>query len=552
MADLLFGHDGRGDFKGLNLVKSPDGKTIPFDDILNKTDGVNVTDLDIPFFGQQLISASTRDEALSALSITPEMLEPGKVGPEGPQGPAGIKGDAGIEGPQGPQGSTGIQGPIGPKGDTGSEGPAGPQGIQGIQGEAGPIGPAGLNWAGDYTSEMLYAKDDTVGYQGASYFAVDGSTGVTPGTDPTKWALLASVGAQGPQGIQGPQGEKGDPGPQGPTGETGSQGPTGPTGAPGPAGSAGPQGPVGSQGPKGDKGDTGPQGIQGIQGPVGPAGLNWRNQYSPTTTYVKDDAVGYQGASYFAVNGSTGSIPGSSDDWALLANIGAQGPAGPVGATGPAGATGPQGPKGDTGPQGPRGLVGATGDTGLTGLQGLKGDTGPQGPKGADAVLPIWSPQRYVIGVPPAGKYKSIKLPGDNAPYLIIGPGADLNTYQIGFAITAGGYHYSSIIKEEYSNQTVAVAGTSQFNDARTANTLYWLYTAGGSNPTGTTGRFTVNVTNSTVRFCLVSNVAGSHQWNVEIKGSRSEQSWTFLTVETVYASAGMARDTNFTDFPAP
>lgn len=79
---------------------------------------------------------------------------------------------------------------------------------------------------------------------------------------------------------------------------------------------------------------AGPQGIPGIQGPpgpVGPAGLEWRGAWSSGTAYILDDAVGYDGASYFCVQavGPSASTPDVDiSHWALLAAQGAQGPPG--------------------------------------------------------------------------------------------------------------------------------------------------------------------------------------------------------------------------------
>lgn len=102
---------------------------------------------------------------------------------------------------------------------------------------------------------------------------------------------------------------------------------------------------------KGDKGETGPQGVQGVQGPLGPIGINWRGTWSASTAYAADDAVYYEGASYYAAAASTGTTPDpdASTPWAPLALQGAQGP------------QGVQGIQGETGPQGPTGATGATG-----------------------------------------------------------------------------------------------------------------------------------------------------------------------------------------------
>jgi hypothetical protein len=111
-------------------------------------------------------------------------------------------------------------------------------------------------------------------------------------------------------------------------------------------GTVGPTGPIGPAGPQGNVGPTGPQ---GIPGPPGPAGLEWRGAWSPSGTYVVDDAVGYNGASWFCIAnvGPSATTPNlDPTKWALLA---AQGAPGATGATGPAGPTGAQGPAGTPG-----------------------------------------------------------------------------------------------------------------------------------------------------------------------------------------------------------
>jgi hypothetical protein len=90
-------------------------------------------------------------------------------------------------------------------------------------------------------------------------------------------------------------------------------------------------------------GAQGPIGPQGVPGPVGPAGLNWQGAWSALNTYVVDDAVGYNGASWFCIaNVGPSALDPAADttNWALLAAEGA---------------TGPQGPQGIQGIQGPSG-----------------------------------------------------------------------------------------------------------------------------------------------------------------------------------------------------
>ena len=89
--------------------------------------------------------------------------------------------------------------------------PQGAQGPMGPQGVAGPVGPAGLTWQGAWSAFTVYALDDAVGYNGASWFCVNptGPNILSPDLDPTNWALLASQGSPGPQGPQGPAGSGG-------------------------------------------------------------------------------------------------------------------------------------------------------------------------------------------------------------------------------------------------------------------------------------------------------------------------------------------------------
>ena len=174
-----------------------------------------------------------------------------------------------ILGPSGPTGAPGVDA----IGTTGATGATGPQGIQGIQGN-NAISPSGLVWRGAWNETYSYSINDSVGYNGASWFAIGNiparPTPLTPNdapdVDTSHWALLAMQGSQGPQG---PQGIPGLPGPTGPGGSGG--GGTGVTGPTGPSGATGPSGLMGATGATGI-GLTGATGPQGISGPTGPAG----------------------------------------------------------------------------------------------------------------------------------------------------------------------------------------------------------------------------------------------------------------------------------------
>jgi hypothetical protein len=93
---------------------------------------------------------------------------------------------------------------------------------------------------------------------------------------------------------------------------------------------------TGAEGPQGVEGPAGPP------GPVGPAGLEWQGSWVSGTSYVADDAVGYDGASYFCILATSGTTTPNlaTANWALLAS---QGAIGPQGAQGPTGAQGPSG-----------------------------------------------------------------------------------------------------------------------------------------------------------------------------------------------------------------
>ncbi|MBI2903268.1 MAG: collagen-like protein, partial [Candidatus Methylomirabilis oxyfera] len=128
---------------------------------------------------------------------TGAMGSAGATGPQGPQGPAGAAGATGAQGPAGPQGGQGL---TGAPGLTGPTGPQGLQGLQGLTGATGPQGPVGVTFRDAWVVSTPYVTDDVVTYSGETWIGVANSTGVTPGTDGTKWAKLAAKGDAGPTG----------------------------------------------------------------------------------------------------------------------------------------------------------------------------------------------------------------------------------------------------------------------------------------------------------------------------------------------------------------
>ena len=189
------------------------------------------------------------------------------------------------------------------------------------------------------------------------------------------------------------QGEPGPPGPQGPVGPTGPPGQTGPPGT----------------------GATGPAGPPGATGPAGPPGgaPSWKGTWSASVTYVANDAVSYQGSSYYAPSSVTLGVAPPAAPWQQIAakgDPGATGPQGPTGATGADGATGAPGAVGPTGPTGaastvpgPQGPQGVAGPTGTTGAQGPIGNTGPQGLQGNPGATGSTGAQGPIGNTGPAG-----------------------------------------------------------------------------------------------------------------------------------------------------
>ena len=119
----------------------------------------------------------------------------------------------------------------------------------------------------------------------------------------------------------------------------------------------GPQGPKGETGATGAAGVTGQQGAKGDTGLAG-AGVNWKGEWSSSTVYSQNDAVGYQGSSYISrQNGNTNQDPTDTAWWDLWIA------------------------KGDQGIQGIQGLQGTQG------IQGIQGVQGPPGPNTVVAML---------------------------------------------------------------------------------------------------------------------------------------------------------------------
>ena len=209
----------------------------------------------------------------------------------------------------------------------------------------GPTGPAG-------PSTVLTVASTTTGAAGT-----DAEVTVS-GTSPNQaLSFVIPQGIQGDQGIQGIQGEIGPA-------NTLTVGTT-TTGTPGTDAEVTITGTAPDQTidfviPEGIQGIQGEQGIQGIQGetgPIGPTGatgIEWQGTWSALTDYVDNDAVFYNGASWFAAGDPpVGDEPTESSlYWFPLALQGA------------------------TGAQGEQGIQGIQGEQGIQGIQGIQGEEG--------------------------------------------------------------------------------------------------------------------------------------------------------------------------------
>lgn len=150
----------------------------------------------------------TGDALASWIAVRDAILAAPKIpGPPGPPGVTGAHVEA-LEPTQYPTASVangilslgipaGIPGLKGDKGD---------------KGDPGQMGPAGLTFRGSWSNTTDYAQDDSVYYNGASWFAMsDPTIGAVPGSD-NAWVPLAIAGQKGDKGDPGTDGAPGTPG----------------------------------------------------------------------------------------------------------------------------------------------------------------------------------------------------------------------------------------------------------------------------------------------------------------------------------------------------
>ena len=220
----------------------------------------------------------------------------------------------------------------------GATGPAGPTGGRGPTGIQGPP----MTFKGAYNAGTQYVAGESVTRLGSAYIALRTSTGATPETSGSDWALFAVKG------------------------DTGSVGPTG---------SRGPTGSVGAS----------TAWLTGAGVPSSGLGVNgdWYLNSSTGGCYEKVSGAWVLKATFQGPTGACGPM-GPTGRTGLTGSAGAMGNRGPTGLRGLTGPTGPRGPSGGpTGPRGPTGTPGSPGTNGTNGATGSQGPQGPTGPKGS-------------------------------------------------------------------------------------------------------------------------------------------------------------------------
>lgn len=199
----------------------------------------------------------------------------------------------------------------------------------------------GISWRGPWYSLTSYTTNEAVSYNGTAYIAVAASTNVTPGTDGTKWGILAQQGSQGsPGAIGGANAGNSFTCPTSPCTLTithnlnstdakvfFSDGSGASIDAFATAVNANTASVTFATAQSGRYFAFAPAAGSGtIQG------IAWRGAWSSVTGYSTNEAVSYNGSAYIAVATSTNVPPGTdSNKWGILAQQGAQGPAGPTG-----------------------------------------------------------------------------------------------------------------------------------------------------------------------------------------------------------------------------
>lgn len=232
------------------------------------------------------------------------------------------------------------------------------------------------------------------------------------------------------------------------------------------------------------QGQQGPIGPQGVPGPVGPAGLNWQGPWVSGTSYVEDDAVGYDGASWFCILATNGTTTPDVDTthWALLASQGA---------------TGPQGPQGEQGPQGPAGPAGASGS--VTKTAGLVFGTS------------------YLSPAPLTFDINTIKLGAGSGAYFMLPSGLTNSSIGKEIKVISDNSNTSYINSDGNNNQYILTTSTSyttqvqiEFNQIMVFTYVgngYWTLSGESRYPITLAGRTLGNGVVNNYALCVINTL---------------------------------------------
>ena len=177
--------------------------------------------------------------------------------------------------------------------------------------------------------------------------------------------------------------------------------------------------PAGAQGPQGVQGPQGAQGIAGTNGINGTSFI-YRNLYSNSTQYYKNDVVSFNGSSYICLNDCININPDSSTFyWFYLAVKGDTGQQGPKGDKGNTGDEGPRGPKGDNGSDGTSPDIGVIvsaviGAAGLAGYASLQSQVATLGTTVATLSTTVATQEIEIETLDAKTQYQSVGLDGSN------------------------------------------------------------------------------------------------------------------------------------------
>ncbi len=143
-------------------------------------------------------NASVTNSGSSSSAVFNFTIPKGDTGATGSQGATGNTGAAGSNGQAATIAvgtvSTGLPGSSASVTNAGSSSSATlnfaiPRGATGATGE--------ITWKGGWSNSTVYGLNEAVYYNGSSYIAVASNQNVTPGSDNSKWNIMAQAGAEG-------------------------------------------------------------------------------------------------------------------------------------------------------------------------------------------------------------------------------------------------------------------------------------------------------------------------------------------------------------------